>query len=463
MGEQRKKMEDLFDCEPPKEGQEKEPQTEVNADVPPSNRKRRRLKNTFLAVGLAVIFFVLGGFTVWFSLDKDLRMLMKLKTAIQKHYYEEIDDDAFYDTLFQAVNHDLLDAYSQYMTADEYRANKDSLAGKHIGIGIVFSTVNEKNQPQMLVTRVSGNSPAETAGVKAGDYLTAFGKTQSEMTESEKFDDFAKFLNGLKEGEEFFARVRTGQEDRIVSMSRQAYVENYLFYRTSTLAYVFSGKNADELTQQDNPLSCLKEDTAYIRLVQFAGEVTKRFEDLMKLFKQQGKKNLVLDLRDNGGGYLDIVQNLAQYFCKTATEKKPLAVVADYGEEKEYFHASGNVYYDYFSEESRIYVLADNGTASASECLIGCLVDYGATKFSDICLIERDGVAKTYGKGIMQTTYYLGAQGDAVKLTTAQIRWPVSNRSIHDRGVLPEDGAKSVKANLYGDAEIVSAMEKLMG
>ena len=456
-------MDDLFDCEPPKDGQENASKTNINADMPPSNRKKRRALTAVFAVGLALIFFALGGLTVWFSLDKELRMLMKIKTALQKHYYQEIDDDTFYDTLFQAVNHDLLDAYSQYMTADEYRTSKDEMAGKRIGVGIVFSTRNEKNEEQMLVTRVSGNSPAEAAGIKPGDYLTAFGKTQSEMTYSEKFDDFSKFLSGLKEGEEFVASVRTGSENRTVTMSRQAYVENYLFYRTSTSAYVFSGKSADELTQQDNPLTCLNEDMAYIRLVQFAGEVSKRFEELMKLFKEQGKKNLVLDLRENGGGYLDIMRDLAKYFCKNATDKKPLAAIADYGEQKEYFYATGNVYHDYFSDDSRIYVLADSGTASASECLIGCMVDYGATAFSDICLIERGGVAKTYGKGIMQTTYYLGAQGDAIKLTTAQIHWPVSKRSIHGRGILPEDGAKTVKGSLYGDAEIAAAIAKLTG
>ncbi len=456
-------MDEFFDGEPPKEGQENTSKTSVNAYLPPSKRKKRKWLTAVLAVGLAFVFFALGGLTVWFSLDKEARMLIKIKTALQKHYYQEIGDDEFYDALFQAVNHDLLDAYSQYMTADEYRASKDDMAGKRIGVGIVFSTRNENDEEQMLVIRVSGNSPAEAAGVQAGDYLTAFGKTQSEMTYSEKFDDFSNFLNGMQEGEEFVVGIRRGVENQVVKMSRQAYVENYLFYRTSTSAYTFSGKNADELTEQDNRLSCLDEDTAYIRLVQFAGEVSERFEELMQLFKEQGKKNLVLDLRDNGGGYLDIMRDLAKYFCKDATEKKPLAVIADYGEQKEYFYVKGNVYHEYFSDDSRIYVLADGGTASASECLIGCMVDYGATAFSDICLIERGGVAKTYGKGIMQTTYYLGAQGDAIKLTTAQIHWPVSKRSIHGRGVLPEDGAKTVKGSLYGDAEIAAAIAKLTG
>jgi carboxyl-terminal processing protease len=240
-------------------------------------------------------------------------------------------------------------------------------------------------------------------------------------------------------------------------------VENYVFYRTHDQSYAFTGSKATELVERGAPLTCLGEDTAYIRFVQFGGEAADAFAQVMSLFKQEGKKHLVLDLRDNGGGYLDIMQGIAKYFTKNTTENRPLAVIADYGEIQKGFNAKGNLYNDYFTEDSHIYVLADNGTASASECLIGFMVDYGAVDFSDICLIERNGAAKTYGKGIMQTTFLMGVTGDAIRLTTAEIRWPVSNRSIHDRGVLPEDGAKSAPANHYGDGEIESALTTLVG
>ena len=151
------------------------------------------------------------------------------------------------------------------------------------------------------------------------------------------------------------------------------------------------------------------------------------------------------------------------YFCKTSTDKNPAVAVADYTKKgkKEVFEASGNYYYDYFSDESCIYVLADSGTASASECLIGCMVDYGAVSYSDIFLSERNGIAKTYGKGIMQTTVPSSIFGrpDAIKLTTARILWPLSGNCIHDRGVLPEDGAHVVSENYSEDAEILEAWE----
>ncbi|MBP3434175.1 MAG: hypothetical protein J6K50_02765, partial [Clostridia bacterium] len=74
------------------------------------------------------------------------------------------------------------------------------------------------------------------------------------------------------------------------------------------------------------------------------------------------------------------------------------------------------------------------------------------------------GVAKTYGKGIMQTTYPLKLiNADAVKLTTAKIYWPVSGNCIHGRGILPEDGALTVAEDTARDGEIAAAVAKLFG
>jgi hypothetical protein len=80
------------------------------------------------------------------------------------------------------------------------------------------------------------------------------------------------------------------------------------------------------------------------------------------------------------------------------------------------------------------------------------MLDYQTISYGDICLSERDGVAKTYGKGIMQTTYPLSIfSGDAVKLTTAQLFWPITQKSIHGVGVLPTDGTKTVRENYQED------------
>ena len=207
----------------------------------------------------------------------------------------------------------------------------------------------------------------------------------------------------------------------------------------------------------------LDEKTAYIRLTQFNGNAATEFQLAMDKFKEEGKTNLVLDLRSNGGGYMNILQEIASYFCKGESGSS-LVALAKYREgQKEKFYSKDSYYADYFQETSKIKVLADSLTASASECLLGSMLDYGAITYSDICLSERNGVAKTYGKGIMQSTYPFGFIGDvdAIKLTTAQIYWPKSENCIHGRGILPEDGTKTVSENYEKDAEITSAIAKL--
>ena len=466
-------MDDFFENQPQVAEEEITEKNEMNADMPPSNGKKMRepasKKATTLAViAMAVICFLSGCLTVWFTvggagIDSELRTLMKIKEKIQEHYYKDITDEEFYNTIFDAINHDLLDAYSQYMTADQYATAYDELAGKRIGIGGVFSTLDADGNPQMRVVRGCGNSPAEAAGLTAGSYVIGFGKTETEIKNSVMFDEFLAFLDTCEENVPFCIRVRVGEEIKILTMSREAYVESYVFYRTNQKAYSFTGKKAKDLTEQGKPLACLDDDTAYIRLVQFGGSAEDNFAEVMKLFKKEGKKNLILDLRANSGGYLETMQGIASYFCKSATENKPIAAVAHHGDgSKEYFKADKNLYKEYFSEDSRICVLADGDSASASECLLGCMLDYGTIGYEDICLSERNGVAKTFGKGIMQATYFLGASLDAIKLTTAEICWPVSENCIHGRGILPEDGTKVAAQSYDDDAEIAAAVAALI-
>ena len=436
-------------------------ETGLNSTMPPAKHKNKRKTRTVVtAIGLAVVSFIGGGFSVWFSLDKQLRTLAKVKNTIDREYYEEIDDEVFYRAIFDTVNGQL-DDYSGYMTADEYAASADSLAGKRAGVGLVFSILDENGKAQMKIVRVCGNSPAEAAGVVAGSYLIAFGKTKNSLVESQVFSEFSDFLNTCKDEESFWVRLRVGETEIKKQLKMGEYVENYVFYKTNAKSYGFCGGNAEQLTENGAPMSYLNDETAYIRLTRFGGEAGSSFQKVMHLFKADGKKNLVLDLRGNGGGYLSVMQGISAYFCKGATEKKPIAAIADFGKKKQKYKATDNLYSEYFSSESRICVLADSDTASASEALIGCMVDYGAVSYGDICLSERNGVVKTFGKGIMQATYFLGIEKDAIKLTTARICWPISQRSIHKRGILPQDGTKTVAAGANDEAELEAAIKVL--
>ncbi len=425
-----------------------------------TQKKKKPWWKIVLAVGLAIAIFFLGYLTSWAALDPEIRTLLKVKDRIQKDYYKEVTDEAFYKAIFGGINDDLLDEYSGYMTPEEFAAVLRDLEGNRSGIGLVFSA---QKGSELRIMRVCGGSPAEKEGILSGDTVLAYGKEADGLTPCATFQQFSDGIAGYAEGEPFFIKLQSGGEEKTVNLAKAQYVENYVFYRTREKGYTFVGENS-EIQESGASFAFLPADTAYIQLIQFTGNAAKDFDRAMAQFKADGKKNLVLDLRMNGGGYLDCMQSIASYFCKNATVKKPVVAVADFGERRESYKANGNYYAEYFAADSRITVLADNGSASASECLIGSMLDYGAINFDDICLVKRNGIAKTFGKGIMQETSLVNLlKQDALKLTTAEIRWPVSDRSIHGRGVLPEDGALGVEENLDYTLETKSAIEKLCG
>ncbi len=439
--------------------QRKEKNCQRNGEIKPKKKIRASL-----AIVMTVLSFLIGVLSCWLWIGPEFRALIQTKKYIDNFYYEEVDDSQFFGVIYDAINKEILDDYSYYMTADELAEYTSNGEGKRSGIGLVFSTQDADGGAQMQIIRVCGNSPAENAGLRAGEYIVGFGADPSSIVDSTVFQEFADFLALYKASETFYLKIQSAGENgetRIMPMTKEAYVENYVFYRTAATAYRFEGKNALTMVQKGDALPCLDAQTAYIRLAEFNGAAADEFKKAMRQFRADGMKNLVLDLRGNGGGYVNIMQEIAAYFCKDTKAKKPKVVVADYGDYQQGYRASGNYYWDYFEEDSRICILADRETASASECLIGSMIDYGAVSYGDICLTERSGEIKTFGKGIMQTTIPLVFDGGAVKLTTAVIRWPVSNHCIHGRGVLPEDGALSIAEIGDYEAEIVASIAKL--
>lgn len=427
------------------------------------NKKASVFWKKFTSVALAIGLFGAGYLASDLQYDSGLKTLKRIKNKIQSQYFEEITDEQFYSVLFDAVNDDLLDRYSSYMTPDEYKSVLSDATGEWSGLGITFLTEDAQGNKQLLVQRVSGNSPAETVGIKEGDYVIGYGMDENSIAVGEDYDTFYAFVQALEKDKNFLLKIRRDGQELTFEICKKTFIENYVFYRSSTTAYSFTGKDGVTLTERGEPLSALDEKTAYIRLTQFNGNAGKEFKSAMEKFKAEEKMNLVLDLRGNGGGYMDVLREIASYFCKGEKGSSLIAVAKYRNGQKERFYSQNACYEEYFQASSKIKVLADVSTASASECLIGCMLDYGAITYADICLSERGGIAKTYGKGIMQSTYPFGLLGntDAIKLTVAQIYWPKSGNCIHGRGILPEDGAKTVSESYEKDVEITSAIAKL--
>ena len=103
-------MDDFFDDVPTNEEGKIGEKKGINPYMPPANSKKQpKTIRAVTAILLAAACFVLGGFAVWFSLDGEMRTLLKVKYAVQKQYYQDIDDETFYDAVFDCVNNQLLD------------------------------------------------------------------------------------------------------------------------------------------------------------------------------------------------------------------------------------------------------------------------------------------------------------------------------------------------------------------
>ncbi len=332
-------------------------------------------------------------------------------------------------------------------------------AGQNEGIGVSVydEAVNGISIPRVLL--VVENSPAQKAGIEKGMYLLGFGASEDTI-QAGNSNELIAFLSSQKNS--FYLKVgysADGFDAKTVSLKRAEYQAAYCYYRDSETSYSFRGEKEESslaLTETFSPIEGLNDTTAYIRIDEFSGNAADEFVQCLSVMKERDRTDLILDLRTNGGGYLSILQSIASHLLKNAEDSYPVVATATYksGKVSIYRTYTASDYYSYFTEDSQIWLLADENTASASECLIGALIDYGALSYDDIYLRAADdtGFAATYGKGIMQS-YYNGLYG-VMKLTVAKIFWPNGN-CIHGVGVTTEDGAHGVRADLVWGKEDV--------
>ena len=292
---------------------------------------------------------------------------------------------------------------------------------------------------------IVGNSPAEHAGLVAGDIILS-GKTKNEE-EKTKFNTSTEIVNYLKkceENAEITIEYERGGEVYNATLKTRPYVASYVHYFDSEKMYSFLADKDNKPVGVESANSIFEIDdisVAYIRLDAFEGDASKQMKDALTFMKERGRTKLILDLRNNGGGFMDTAMEIASYFINNGGKRKSVVAYAMGKTRTETFSTPKN---NYFPHIEKAVVLANQHTASASECLIGALVHYKEVvkDISDIILEQSsDGVAKTYGKGIMQTTYKL-ISGGALKLTTAKIYWPDKTTSIHGVGVTNGTSAK---------------------
>ena len=316
--------------------------------------------------------------------------LDEVADKIEGEFYAEVPSrDILVAGAASGMLNTLKDQYARYYTAEEYEQYLSSVNGEYHGIGMVIS---QPDKVGAMVLEVYEESPAQRAGIRAGDILTHIGdRYAADMT----LEDISSFI--------------AAQSDKGVSLK--------LLRDGDTLEVsVYS----EEITVKHVEHALFRENTGYIAISMFGGNCAEEFEDAMEDLKRRDYTSLVIDLRDNPGGSLDIVVKVADELLGKGM--RIVSVGTEGSEDEEVYEAKGQ------PVGIPVAVLVNQNSASASEILAAAIQENGIGKVVG---------TKTFGKGIVQTTMPVESTGGWLKLTTDAYYTPKGN-NIHGVGITPD-------------------------
>ncbi len=414
-----------------------------------------KTKRTIIALCLALLFafsFVFGYFIKdIFGNGESAKVRDVIELIYKRGLFYDSDSlekiDVTASDIANSVIDDYLDEYSKYYTKEEYEAVKKSDDGEYDGIGLTFIT------GETTINKVILNSPADRIGLKKGDILKAF-YINGTLYQITSLDQVKEYLKLAEEGSPFTVYYEREGIESSGEISKEEYIASYISYQDNSVTMKFrtvDGKKVfteikDGESSVGNPL--LDEKTAIITYQGFARGSFEEMQTAFNYLKAHGKTKLILDLRDNGGGFMNILCDVSSFFIG---REKIVAYAEDSAGIKTHFVSSKDCYQSYLESLS---VIANENTASASECLLNALLYYGkdaSYNFTAEKLIveNRDDSslpAHTYGKGVMQETYEL-SRGGALKLTAAFIYSPDGKTCVQKKNPSGNRGIEAVLGN----------------
>lgn len=344
---------------------------------------------------------------------------------IKENYLKDVDDEKLIEGQLKGLVASLDDPYSQYLTADEFKDLTQETSGEYGGIGVIV-TPGEDN----LITVVSPikGTPGEKAGLKPEDRIIAVDG-QEFMAE-----DMDKAVSVMK------GKPRTKVTLTILRKDKEGSSET------------FDVKLSREKIRLITVNSSVIDDTiGYINISSFDELTYKDFMKDLKKLQDQKVEGLIIDLRNNPGGLLDVTANIADELLGEGTI---VYTETKEGEREEYKSKASKI-------DIPLVVLVNGGSASASEILSGAIKDYKRGELIG---------TKTFGKGIVQRISPLPTKdGSAIKLTVSEYFTP-NGTNIHGLGIepdivveLPEDIEVIGVENLKEDTQLQKALEVLKG
>lgn len=346
---------------------------------------------------LLISITLIVGMTIGFKLRDSLRTKRSITTIIERNdrleqiidlidarYVDSINKNLLYrDAVNGIISH--LDPHTVYISADKLQGINEDLQGSFFGIGVEFSIVRDT----ILITSVIEEGPAELAGINIGDKLIKVGDSTVAGTgiTSERI---IGMLKGKQFSKVFLTLMEPGDmREKVVSIKRDA-VPKYSIDASIMLDSI----------------------TGLIKINRFSATTYAEFKKALNGLQKKGMQSLIVDLRQNSGGYMEPAKQIADEFL--SGDKLIVFTKGENSVAREYVAGKKGDF-----EQGKLAILIDEQSASASEILAGAIQDWDRG-----VLVGR----RTYGKGLVQDQYDL-EDGSALRLTIAKYYIP-SGRSI---------------------------------
>lgn len=354
---------------------------------------------------IAILFGFLIGNVVSFtkkettnsSVPSELKEFVDTYNDIVNNYYDKVNKEELIDAGIKGMINYLDDPYATYFDGTSSTNFNQTLEGNYEGVGIEVTLDNNK----VKITKVFADTPAKKAGIKVGDYIT---KVNGESVEGKSLSDVVSLIKNAKNKEVEITITRDNQE-KTMKVTRTTVDMPY----TSSKVYEENGKKI-----------------GYLKIEMFSNNITKQVKKELESLKKKNIDKLVIDVRDNPGGYLTQVTEILSLFM---TKKDVIYQLQTKNNKEKVYGTSSKATYSY-----PVVVLINENSASASEIL--------ASAFKETYNAEIVGV-NSYGKGTVQKTGDLN-NGDTIKYTVQKWLTP-KGKWINEKGVTP---TKEVKLEL---------------
>lgn len=344
------------------------------------------------------------------SNDKELADFIKAYSNIVNNYYENVDKEKMLDSALNAMLNYLGDNYTTYLTDEQRKALEESLRGTYQGIGV------EINKDR-VITKVTKNGPAEAAGLQAGDKFM--------IVDGTKLNDTDGTAVGV-----LIRGTEKKSVDIVVDRNGEELTFNVKIGTIEEPAVTYEMK---------------ENNIGYIQISKFSRPLTSQMETALRELEANGMEKLIIDLRNNTGGYLDSAETTASLFLKKG---KLIYSLEDKNSKEDYYDQTET------SRDYPIVILINNNSASSAEILTAALKDsYGAV------LVGQT----SYGKGKVQQTYDM-EDGSMAKFTSARWLRPTGD-CIDQKGIKPDfEVSQTTQKDENGeelivDTQLVKALE----